>query len=235
LRSKEKHLPVAAAAKSVSGVLVDSRTNKVTLRMLEDNANSQTTWFRYQNSYTPTSLNLSRDIGPNMRLLNTETLRLKRFDQEPLPAYATLSHRWGDQEIFFHELQSNTGTEKEGYQKIVSFCTKAKSRGFEWCWVDTCGIDKTSSAELSEAINSMYKWYERSAVCFVFLPDVTHQVEPDGSTCFAGFDMSCWFTRGWTLQELIAPSFVEFYTSDWIYIGDNAQKLIKSAISQEFL
>ena len=159
-----------------------------------------------------------------MRLLNTETLRLKKFDQEPLPAYAILSHRWGDQEISFQELQSNTGTEKEGYQKIVSFCNNAKSRGFEWCWVDTCGIDKTSSAELSEAINSMYKWYEQSAVCFVFLPDVANQVEPDGSTCFTGFDTSCWFTRGWTLQELIAPSFVEFYTSDWIYIGDKRSK-----------
>jgi hypothetical protein len=159
-----------------------------------------------------------------MRLLNTETLRLKKFDQEPLPAYAILSHRWGDQEISFQELQSNTGTEKEGYQKIVSFCNNAKSRGFEWCWVDTCGIDKTSSAELSEAINSMYKWYEQSAVCFVFLPDVANQVGPDGSTSFTGFDKSCWFTRGWTLQELIAPSFVEFYTSDWIYIGDKRSK-----------
>lgn len=132
--------------------LVDSRTNKVSLRKFEDNVNSQTTWFRYQNSYTPKSLKISQETGPNMRLVNTKAQRLQKFDQEPLPVYAILSHRRGNQEISSHELQSKTGTEKEGYQKIVSFCTKAKSRGFEWRWVNTCGIDTTSSSELSKAI-----------------------------------------------------------------------------------
>jgi Heterokaryon incompatibility protein (HET) len=95
-----------------------------------------------------------------MRLLNTETLRLQQFYQEPFPPYAILSHRWGDQEISFQELEAGLGKEKDGYQKITTFCAQARDRGFEWAWVDTCGIDKTSSAELSEAINSMYKWYE---------------------------------------------------------------------------
>jgi Heterokaryon incompatibility protein (HET) len=155
-----------------------------------------------------------------MRLLNTETLRLTQFDQEPYPEYAILSHRWGDQEVSFQELEAGLGKEKDGYRKIAAFCSQASARGFKWGWVDTCGIDKTSSAELSEAINSMYKWYEQSAVCIVYLPDVTALVNPDGSKTFPDFDKSCWFERGWTLQELIAPHAVKFYTSDWVYIGD---------------
>jgi hypothetical protein len=149
-----------------------------------------------------------------MRLLNTETLELRQFDQEPFPECAILSHRWGDQEVSFQELEAGLGTEKDGYQKITTFCAKARNRGFIWCWVDTCGIEKTSSAELSEAINSMYKWYEMSAVCFVYLPDVTAQIQPDGSFSFRDFGSSCWFTRGWTLQQLIAPRCVEFYNSE---------------------
>jgi hypothetical protein len=136
-----------------------------------------------------------------------------------------LSHRWGDQEISFQELEAGLGKDKDGYQKITTFCAQARDQGFEWAWVDTCGIDKTSSAELSEAINSMYKWYEQSAVCFVYLSDVTAQVEPDGSTYSLDFKKSCWFTRGWTLQELIAPGSVEFYASDWIHIGDKRSKV----------
>jgi len=160
-----------------------------------------------------------------MRLLNTETLQLQQFDQEPFPPYAILSHRWADQEISFQELEAGLGKDKDGYQKITTFCAQARNRGYEWAWADTCGIDKTSSAELSEAINSMYKWYEQSTVCFVYLSDVTAQVQPDGSTYSPDFDSSCWFTRGWTLQELIAPRSVEFYTSDWTHIGDKRSKV----------
>ncbi|KAE9362670.1 hypothetical protein N431DRAFT_551159 [Stipitochalara longipes BDJ] len=155
-----------------------------------------------------------------MRLLNTETLRLETFDEEPFPEYAILSHRWGSEEISFKELGAGSGCQKSGYHKIHTFCEKARNRGLEWCWVDTCGIDKTSSAELSEAINSMYKWYENSSVCFAYLPDVKVETQPDGSSKIQGFDNSCWFTRGWTLQELLAPRSVEFYASNWIYIGD---------------
>jgi hypothetical protein len=155
-----------------------------------------------------------------MRLLNTETLQLALFEKGPFPEYAILSHRWGNEEISFRELEAGLGADKSGYQKIRRFCAKARNRGFKWCWVDTCGIDKTSSAELSEAINSMYKWYKNSSVCFAYMPDVTAQIQPDGSFHFQDFNCSCWFTRGWTLQELIAPLSVEFYTSEWIYIGD---------------
>jgi hypothetical protein len=79
----------------------------------------------------------------------------------------------------------------------------------------SCCIDKTSSAELSEAINSMFRWYSRSKVCYAYLTDVSYD----------GFDDSLpksrWFTRGWTLQELLAPSSVVFYSAEWTRIGDS--------------
>lgn len=155
-----------------------------------------------------------------MRLLNTKTLQLTLFYEEPFPEYAILSHRWGQEEICFQELEAGIGTNKRGYQKIKAFCNKARERGFSWCWVDTCGIDKTSSAELSEAINSMYKWYENSSVCFAYLSDIQEEIQSDESFQISEFATSCWFSRGWTLQELIAPRSVEFYNSDWIRIGD---------------
>jgi len=155
-----------------------------------------------------------------MRLLNTKTLQLTLFYEEPFPEYVILSHRWGEEEVCFQELEAGIGTNKRGYQKIETFCSKARERGFSWCWVDTCGINKTSSAELSEAINSMYKWYENSSVCFAYLQDVQGEIQSDESFQTSGFDTSCWFSRGWTLQELIAPRSVEFYNSDWIQIGD---------------
>ena len=174
-----------------------------------------------------------------MRLLNTETLQLEAFSQELLPEYAILSHRWGDEEVSFQDLQAGLGKGKRGLKKIERFCHNARSRGFDWCWVDTCGIDKTSSAELSESINSMYNWYRDSTVCFVYLQDIHAMVHPDGSYTFPEFNRSTWFTRGWTLQEFIAPYNVEFYSSEWIYIGDKismAQELsIFTGIDEDVL
>ena len=102
---------------------------------------------------------------------------------------------------------------KKGYDKIKRCCEVALSDGFKYAWVDTCSIDKTSSSELSEAINSMYRWYQESAVCYVILTDV-----PSDEDCYlqnSAFRASRWFTRGWTLQELIAPTSVVFYGRDW--------------------
>lgn len=118
------------------------------------------------------------------------------------------------------EFEAVSATHKKGHQKILAFCEKAKAQGIQWCWIDTCGIDKMSSAELSEAINSMYAWYEKSKVCMVYLEDVEAQVQTDGSILYPDFRRSCWFARGWTLQELIAPRNVDFYSTDWKYIGD---------------
>lgn len=77
-------------------------------------------------------------------------------------------------------------------------------------WVDTCCIDKSSSAELSEAINSMFAWYRNAKICYVFLADTSGR-ESMGS--------SRWFRRGWTLQELIAPESMIFFDRTWTNIG----------------
>jgi hypothetical protein len=147
-----------------------------------------------------------------MRLINTATFEITLFLQSQLPEYAILSHTWGDQEVSLQDMQSGTASGKKGYVKIVGCCKKAAEDGYIYCWVDTVCIDKTSSAELSEAINSMYRWYQRAAVCYVYLEDL---LEPSA----ARFAASRWFTRGWTLQELIAPAMVEFYDASWKEYG----------------
>ncbi|OMP84464.1 Vegetative incompatibility protein HET-E-1 [Diplodia seriata] len=153
-----------------------------------------------------------------MRLLDTSTLALHYFAADP-PPYAILSHTWGDEEVGFQEWQAREGhpsiKAKEGFQKVRSFCRKACMVGYKWGWADTCCIDKSSSAELSESINSMFRWYRASSVCFVHLSDVSEKRIALGSE----FANTRWFTRGWTLQELIAPEDVVFYNRDWIHMG----------------
>ncbi|KIJ69775.1 hypothetical protein HYDPIDRAFT_77224, partial [Hydnomerulius pinastri MD-312] len=95
-----------------------------------------------------------------------------------------------------------------GSVKLQGFCRIAKQRGFLWCWSDTCCIDKSSSAELQESINSMFSWYRNSALTIVYLVDVS---QPSQQV----LQRSRWFTRGWTLQELLAPPAIEFYMNDW--------------------
>ena len=136
---------------------------------------------------------------------------------ERFPPYAILSHTWERGEVSFDDLPREHAKQMQGYGKITNCCALALSDGFEYVWIDTCCIDKRSSAELSEAINSMYAWYQNAQKCYVFLADV-----PTGEDCCeedSTFRKSRWFTRGWTLQELLAPSTVEFYGQDWHEIG----------------
>ena len=148
-----------------------------------------------------------------MRLLDTTTFELCEFFDRKIPPYAILSHTWGEGEVSFQELQSGDGVFKRGYAKIRSCCESAASDGFEYAWVDTCCIDKTSSAELSEAINSMYRWYRFSDVCYVYLADVPANLgEPDNQQALF---KSKWVTRGWSLQELIAAPSITFFDSRW--------------------
>jgi hypothetical protein len=146
-----------------------------------------------------------------MRLLDTTTLKLTEFTRD-VPPYAILSHTWGDEEVTFQEIDLPERDKKKGFAKIRWCCQQAKHDALEWAWVDTCCIDKTSSAELSEAINSMYNWYREAQVCYVYMEDVP---DPDSDR----FCSARWFTRGWCLQELIAPRAVEFYSADWREIG----------------
>ncbi|KIK14200.1 hypothetical protein PISMIDRAFT_117416, partial [Pisolithus microcarpus 441] len=112
--------------------------------------------------------------------------------------------------------------EHDGYQKIIKSCEQAKKDGYRWLWIDTCCIDKRSSSELSEAINSMYRWYHNSEMCYVYLHDVDERAFPTEQD-FSKFGRSNswpeWFSRGWTLQELIAPKKAKFFNKDWVSIG----------------
>lgn len=148
-----------------------------------------------------------------MRLLNVRTRRLEEHFGDQIPPYAILSHTWGTEEITYKHFQSSGYASIHGYDKIDGCCRRAEGDGLTYVWVDTCCIDKSSSAELSEAINSMYEWYERSAVCYVYLSDVPH-----GDTPYeldSAFRASRWFTRGWTLQEFLAPRKLIFFNHKW--------------------
>ncbi|KAF0326687.1 het domain-containing protein [Colletotrichum asianum] len=149
-----------------------------------------------------------------MRLINTETLELEDFASNDLaPPYAILSHTWGDGEVTFHDWQDRVSrVKKRGFYKIQSTCQQAFLGGYSYAWVDTNCIDKSSSAELS----SMFAWYENAAICYVYMPDV---ISTPNEGCGTQFWESRWFTRGWTLQELIAPENIEFYGRDWVMLG----------------
>jgi len=150
-----------------------------------------------------------------MRLLNVNTLQLEWFSGDQKPAYAILSHTWGAEEIMLQDVPSLRTGQGAGFSKTRAACEESRRRGFNYVWVDTCCIDKTSSAELSEAINSMFKWYENSDICFAYLDDVPVGSEDIGTS----MRKSRWFTRGWTLQELLAPKELIFFASDWSVIG----------------
>lgn len=147
-----------------------------------------------------------------MWLLDTSSLALSAFFDKT-PHYVILSHTWGSEEVSFQDIQGshNRISHRAGYKKIKDCCAKASEAGFRYVWIDTCCIDKTNSTELSEAINSMFRWYKNSTTCYAYLEDIV----PDGPR-FVG---SRWFTRGWTLQELIAPTDVQFFDRDWNEIG----------------
>ncbi|KAJ9138638.1 HET-domain-containing protein [Pleurostoma richardsiae] len=156
-----------------------------------------------------------------MRLLNVKTKELEEFIEGRIPKYAILSHTWEDREYSFQDFERHGYP--EGSRKVDGCCERAAVSQYDYVWVDTFCIDKRSSAELSEAINSMFEWYKRSEICFVYLSDYEHaprsgddlrDEEPDED-----FDRCRWFTRGWTLQELLAPRKLEFYDKNWFQVG----------------
>ena len=144
-----------------------------------------------------------------------------------VPQYAILSHTWGvrSEEVTFQDLMNHTGESKAGYEKIRFCATQAAHDGLQYFWVDTCCIDKSSAAELTEAVNSMFRWYHEAATCYVYLLDVSINVfeEKDhisGIPWESAFQGSKWFTRGWTLQELVAPTSVVFFSREGKRLGD---------------
>lgn len=149
-------------------------------------------------------------------LISSYAFSLTTFDPRDMPyEYAVLSHRWDSDEVTYKDIENGTAKTRRGYQKL-EFCAEQAARdGLEYFWVDTCCIDKTSSSELSEAINSMFRWYQNATKCYVYLSDVL--AHEDWKTLF---QKSKWFTRGWTLQELIAPGMVEFFSAEGDKLGD---------------
>ncbi|KAK0708873.1 hypothetical protein B0T21DRAFT_387584 [Apiosordaria backusii] len=161
-----------------------------------------------------------------MRLLNTTTFELEQFLEgssqsaligslserdvasgHALPAYSILSHTWEEEEVLLEDMT------EEGRRAVC----------YDWIWIDTCCIDKTSSSELSEAINSMFRWYKLSDSCYVYLSDTTSRSRPDRAAD-DGVHPPCWYSCGWTLQELIAPRKVKFYNRDWRFIGTRGDR-----------
>jgi hypothetical protein len=163
-----------------------------------------------------------------MRLLSTKTLELERFADQAVPPYAILSHTHGEGEVTINDIGSEP-TEKnaKGWEKVLGCVNKARQEGFDYVWIDTCCIDGSSSADVSEAINSMFRWYQTADVCYAYLSDVpfagpeTSSISSLASTSSVNnsFFSARWFSRGWTLQELLAPSEVVFFSTEWKEIG----------------
>lgn len=139
-----------------------------------------------------------------MRLINVETLKLDEFLGDKIPPYAILSHTWGkgEEELSFRDIETGN-IEKAGKIKLKGCCEQAKRDDLQYVWIDTCCINKDSSRELEEAINSMFRWYREASICYAYLSDVSsgdNSWDPESK-----FFSSRWFRRGWTLQELLAP------------------------------
>jgi len=145
-----------------------------------------------------------------MRLLHTTTQKLVEKTLEELRKenlrYAILSHTWGQNEVIYDDILHGTEWTKNpsSLSKVQGACRQARSNGYDYIWIDTCCIDKSSSSELSEAINSMFSWYESGDVCYAFIEDFNYESlgSPEKKASFAS---SRWFTRGWTLQEASCP------------------------------
>jgi len=166
-----------------------------------------------------------------MRLLNAQTFKLESFLGDKTPPYAILSHTWTSEELLFDDMKTpddathdypswlsvdSPKKTKKGRDKALGSCALARRDGLGYVWIDTCCIDKSSSAELSEAINSMFRWYRHAVVCYAYLEDVDLTDPNRGGV----LDGCRWFTRGWTLQELIAPSKVVFFDKNWTAFGE---------------
>ncbi|KAI4673730.1 uncharacterized protein J4E84_010961 [Alternaria hordeiaustralica] len=186
-----------------------------------------------------------------MRLIDTRTLELRTFvDETHVPPYAILAHTWGEDEVTLQQFtdrspKANGWKASRGYWKILKACQQALSDRLSLVWVDTCCIDSTSSSDLGETIVSMFRWYQQATVCYAYLDDVNvSSVAKVGGVLNSkynndAFAKSRFFTRGWTLQELIAPEHLQFYGAEWRYIGkkDSLLKELEciTGISQRIL
>lgn len=162
---------------------------------------------------------------------NPRALKIKLRECQPgqIP-YAILSHTWGKNEILLKDLEKGTAHQKpEAWAKIKGSCEEAAKDNLQYIWIDTCCIDKRSSAELTEAINSMFAWYKQAHICYAYLSDVP--ASRDSRQAWTSFASSRWFTRGWTLQELVASRDVRFFYNNWTRCGEG-RKSMSALLSQ---
>lgn len=178
-----------------------------------------------------------------MRLLNIHTLKFREFGDDDVPPYLVSSHRWSDDEASYKDVLKQRNTLSRGFKKIHQFCLFAgqqfKKNAFsptirESIWIDTCCINKNSSAEVSESINSMRTWYTRADHCIAYLKDV-RPFSAGWDAVYYDFRRSEWFQRGWTLQELLAPTCVVFLTRDWEPIGRRSSRDHTCVVTQNIL
>jgi len=148
---------------------------------------------------------------------------------DALPPYAILSHTWGadNEEVTFEDLTNGTGEDKPGYKKIRFCGEQAQQDGLQYFWIDTCCINRANYTELSQAINSMFRWYRNATRCYAYLSDVSISAielrdENIPLPWESDFKRSRWFKRGWTLQELLAPSSVNFFSCEGKQLGDKS-------------
>ena len=161
-----------------------------------------------------------------MRLLNVDTFELEDFFYGDVPPYAVLSHTWGSdsEEVSYRDvLNGRLHSSATRPPKVNGCCVNAKKDGYQYVWIDTCCIDKTNSVELQEAINSMFQWYRNAAICYAYLSDVMFWDSGASSDARSIFSSSRWFKRGWTLQELLAPLNLRFYTVGWACMGTKGE------------
>ncbi|KAM3416384.1 hypothetical protein BST61_g7982 [Cercospora zeina] len=173
----------------------------------------------------------------SIRLLNVHTLELAEFSGPDTPEYVIASHRWVGDECTYKDVLKKRSTHKAGYKKIEAFCafvrqlnSAAYNNGpdlrCDWLWIDTACIDKSNSQDVQTSINSMFKYYSEAVCCFAFLADLKPLNHPSGRHVVKeSFYNSVWFTRGWTLQELLAPQTVVFLTSDWEVYGHKCTRV----------
>lgn len=161
-----------------------------------------------------------------LKLTDAGSFSLTWFPKDRIPPYAILSHTWGrgeDDEVTYKDIVDGMGDKKRGYQKLQFCSNQAKADDLHYFWADTCCIDKSNNNELTTAINSMFRWYQNATRCYVYLSDVSVHTQDGRSRHVeweSAFRNSRWFTRGWTLQELLAPGIVEFFSYDCIRLGD---------------
>ncbi|KAK3400743.1 heterokaryon incompatibility protein-domain-containing protein [Sordaria brevicollis] len=180
------------------------------------------------------TLSLYEHLLPSsiMRLLSTKDFTFHEFPEDAVPSYAILSHTWDGDEVTLQDMQrpnakavlQSRSLPNQSWKKVQDACSMAYLKGFQHIWIDNCCIDKTNSAELQEAINSMFRWYRNSSLCLALLSDVYKSNFDLNEELQSYATFFCrWFTRGWILQELLAPRYLIFFDADWRELGSRSE------------